>query len=128
MAAAEGQTQPGPNKQRIHDSLSPTEQKGFRIAVAFSLERNKNGGFTAKGAAIAEVDPTVAEGRTADADAFYSLGFDIATGIFGDPALGAQGNTATGPNSLGIRDGLSAAGQRGFNVAVALHLSRDYTP
>lgn len=54
------------------------------------------------------------------------LGFDIATGIFGDPALGAKGNTATEPGSLKIRDGLSAAGQRGFNASVALHLSRNY--
>ncbi len=45
---------------------------------------------------------------------------------FGDPALGAQGNTATGRGSLGIRDSLSAAGQRGFNAAVNLHLSRKY--
>jgi hypothetical protein len=57
---------------------------------------------------------------------FYRLGFDIATGIFGDPALGASGNTATGPGSLGIRDGLVAQGQRGFNASVALHLSRNY--
>src|ERR1044071_166331 len=28
MAAAEGQTLPGPGKQRIHDSLSPAEQEG----------------------------------------------------------------------------------------------------
>ena len=33
----------------------------------------------------------------------FLLGYDIATGIFGDPALGARGNTLTGPGSLGIR-------------------------
>jgi hypothetical protein len=58
---------------------------------------------------------------------FYQLGFDIATGIFGDPALGALGNTLTGPGSLKIRDSLSAAGQRGFNAAVDLHLARHYS-
>ncbi|MCM3873215.1 MAG: trypsin-like serine protease [Pyrinomonadaceae bacterium] len=126
MAAAEGQTQDGPNKKRIHDSLSPAEQSSFRTAVAFSLERNKNAAYATKGATIAELDSLVAEARTADSDVFYWLGFDIATGIFGDPALGAQGNTQTGPNSLGIRDGLSAAGQRGFNAAVKFHLGRDY--
>jgi len=124
MAAAEGQTAPGPGKQRIHDSLSTAEQPGFRAAVAFSLERNKNAALAEKGAAIAEQDPLVAEARMSDDDVFYQLGFDIATGIFGDPALGAQGNTATGPGSLGIRDSLSAAGQRGFNAAVKFHLSR----
>ena len=45
MAAAEGQTQPGPGKQRIQNSLSPAEQEGYRIAVSFSLERNRNAKF-----------------------------------------------------------------------------------
>src|SRR5216683_1735234 len=35
MAAAEGQTAPGPGKQKIHDALSPEEQQGFDTAVAF---------------------------------------------------------------------------------------------
>ncbi len=128
MAAAEGQTAPGPGKQRIHDSLSPDEQRGFDIAVAFSLERNRNVELAAKGAAIAAADETVAAARIIEPDVFYWLGFDIATGIFGDPALGANGNTSTGPGSLKIRDSLSAAGQRGFNAAVKLHLSRNYKP
>jgi len=126
MAAAEGDTLPGPGKQRIHDALTPAEQRGFETAVAFSLERNRNADAAARGAAIAKVDPLVAAARTVERDVFYSLGFDIATGIFGDPALGAQGNTATGPGSLSIRDSLSAAGQRGFNASVTLHLSRKY--
>jgi hypothetical protein len=128
MAAAEGQTAPGPGKQRIHDSLSAAEQGGFRTAVAFSLERNRNAGLAATGAAITERDPGVAAARAVDPDVFFWLGFDIATGIFGDPAQGAQGNTATGPGSLGIRDSLSAAGQRGFDASVAWHLSRRYRP
>lgn len=128
MAAAEGQTAPGPGKQRIHDALSPQEQAGFDIAVSFSLERNRNAKWATIGAAIAAADPIVAEARAANPDIFYWLGFDIATGIFGDPALGAQGNTALGPGSLKIRDSLSAAGQRGFDAAVKLHLSRNYRP
>ncbi len=126
MAAAEGQTLPGPGKQRIHDSLAPAEREGFDIAVAFSLERNRNADLAAKGTAIAAADQTVAKARTAEPDVFYWLGFDIATGIFGDPALGALGNTAVGPGSLKIRDSLSAAAQRGFNAAVKFHLGRSY--
>ncbi len=126
MAAAEGQTAPGPGKDRIRASLSRDERPGFIAAVAFSLERNRYADRAAKGAEIAAADAAVAEGRNAEADVFYRLGFDIATAIFGDPAQGAQGNTATGPGSLGIRDSLSAAGQRGFNAAVKLHLSRKY--
>ena len=68
----------------------------------------------------------VARARTAEPDVRYWLGFDIASGIFGDPALGAQGNTATGPGSMKIRDALSAPAQRGFNASVKLHLSRHY--
>ena len=124
MAAAEGNTEPGPGKQRIHDSLSQAEQGGFDAAVSFSLQRNKNARFAAVGAAIAQADPEVAQARSADPDVFYWLGFDIASGIFGDPALGANGNTATGPGSLGIRNALNPAAQRGFDASVALHLRR----
>ena len=128
MAAAEGQTEPGPGKQRVHDALGADERAGFSTALEFSLQRNRNAALAASGAAIASADPIVAEARTADPDVLYWLGFDIATGIFGDPALGARGNTAIGPGSLGIRDALSAAGQRGFNAAVSLHLGRNYRP
>jgi hypothetical protein len=82
--------------------------------------------LAAKGAAIDAADPKVAAARNADPDVFYRLGFDIATGIFGDPALGALGNTAVGPGSMKIRDALSAAGQRGFNAAVQFHLAHHY--
>jgi hypothetical protein len=72
------------------------------------------------------VDPIVATDRSTEADGFYQQGFDVATGIFGDPALGSSGSTATGPWSLKIRSGLSPAGQRGFDASVKLHLSRKY--
>ena len=142
LAAAEGQTLPGPGKRRIRDALNSR----FDCAVLFSLERNKNEKLAAIGAAIAHADPIVAKVRP-EAGVFYWLGFDIATGIFGAPALGAQGNIASGPGSLKIRDSLfrdfggdpastegalaharSAAGQRGFDASVKLHLSRNYKP
>jgi hypothetical protein len=83
--------------------------------------------LAAKGAAIAQVDPIVAAARTAETDVLYRQGFDIATAFFGDSALGAEGRTATGPGSLGIRDQLTPAGQRGFNDSVKFHLRQDYT-
>lgn len=126
MAAAEGDTAPGPGKQRIHDSLLPAEQQGFTAAVSFSLARNKNAKLAATGATIAESDSLVAEARDLDTDPFYQLGFDIASGLFGDPAKGAQGNTLLGPGSLGIRNGLNTAGRRGFDAAVKFHLARKY--
>ncbi|HXM34617.1 MAG TPA: hypothetical protein VN920_05485 [Pyrinomonadaceae bacterium] len=94
--------------------------------AAAGLEEKCNAELAAKGAAIAQVDPIVAAGRAAEADVLYRQGFDIATGIFGDPALGANGNTAVGPGSQGIRNSLSAAGQRGFDASAKLHLSRKY--
>jgi hypothetical protein len=126
MAAAQGQTQHGPGKQRVRDALSPAEQQGFDLALSFSLQRNRNAKLAEIGAFIANADAEVAEARAAEADVFYWLGFDIASGIFGDPAAGANGNTATGPGSLGIRDALTPAAQRGFNASVAMHLNRNY--
>ena len=124
MGVAEGQTEPGPGKQRIHNILSPEEQPGYRIAVAFSLERNRYADRAAKGAAIAEADSEIANARNAKTDVFYKLGFDIASATFGDPALGAQGNTSMGPGARGIRDSLSPSGQWGFNDSMTVNLSR----
>ncbi len=45
------------------------------------------------------------------------MAFDIGTGIFGNPARGAQGNTLMGPGSEKIRASLDGAGQRGFDAA-----------
>jgi hypothetical protein len=126
MAAAEGNTEWGPGQQKILASLNSAEQEGFKVAISFSLDRNRNARLAAIGAAIADADQIVARVRTADPDVRYWLGFDIASGIFGDPALGADGNTAIGPGSMKIRDSLSAPAQRGFNASEKLHLSRKY--
>lgn len=126
MGVAEGQTLPGPGKQKIHDSLNPAEQGGFSTAVSFSLERNRNFDWAAKGAAIAKADPVVATARKANPSVFYWLGFDIAAGIFGDVALGGAGHTSEGPGSGAIRDALSADGQKGFRSAVDLYLVKKH--
>jgi hypothetical protein len=124
MAAAEGQTEWGSGKQRILDSLNSAEQEGFEVAVSYSLDRNRNAALATVGADIAKADRAVAQARASGSDVRYWLGFDIATGIFGARARGAQGNTSTGPGSLRIRDALSAPAQRGFDDAVAFHLHR----
>jgi hypothetical protein len=126
MAAAEGQTQDGPGKQRIRAALSTAEREGYDVALSFSLQRNANAARAATGAAIAIADRVVGRARIREPDVFYWLGFDISSGIFGDPARGAQGNTAAGPGSLAVRNALSPAAQRGFNASMALHLSRKY--
>jgi hypothetical protein len=105
---------------------SARETRARNNPAAPGLEAQCRADLAAKGAAITNEDPIVAEARNAESDEFYRLGFDIATAIFGNPALGAQGNTATGPGSLGIRNTLNAAGQRGFDDSVKLHLKRNY--
>ncbi|HSB26327.1 MAG TPA: tachylectin-related carbohydrate-binding protein [Pyrinomonadaceae bacterium] len=126
MAAAERDTEPGPDKQRIHDSLLPAEQTGFTTALTFLLARNKNAKIAAVGAAIAESDAGVARVRSVDGDPFFQLGFDIASGLFGDPAQGSVGSTQLGPGGLAIRAGLNAAGQRGFDASMKFHFGRTY--
>jgi hypothetical protein len=122
MAAAEGQTAPGPGKQSIHDSLDPAGGIGFTSAVDFSLERNRNEDFAARGAAIVKADPVVAKARSAVDSVMYWLGFDIGAGLFGDPSLGGAGHTSEGPGSQAIRDALCSDGQKGFRAAVDLYL------
>ncbi len=118
---------PGPNPNPpISICESAREARARNSPAAPGLEEKCRADLALKGATIAQVDPIVAKARTVEADLVYQQGFDIASGIFGDPALGAQGNTATGPGSLKIRDSLSAAGQRGFDASVKLHLSRNY--
>jgi hypothetical protein len=115
------------------DALSFDEQIGFKDAATFSLVRDNNPDLAGKGADIAEVDAAVAAARTLETSGLYWLGFDIATGLFGDTARGGLGHTSMGPGAEKIRAGvskiehvllLSDEGLRGFNASVAFHLSR----
>jgi len=124
LGAADGQTAWGPGKQQLLNSLPPAQEEGFKLAMSYALDRNRNADLAQVGASIAEADPVVAKARNREEDARYRLGFDVASGLFGDPALGAKGNTATGPGSSKIHDGLSAPAQRGFDASVAFHLGR----
>jgi hypothetical protein len=63
MGAAEGQTEWGPGKQRMLDSLPRGQQEGFKVAISFSLDRNRNAELAATGAAIGDADPTVEGAR-----------------------------------------------------------------
>ena len=126
MAVAEGQTAPGPGKKAIQDRLSPAEQGGFVFALAFSLDRNRNAELARIGAAVAAADPDTAAARAAQPDVLHRLGFDIATGLFGNPALGAKGNTSMGPGSTEIRNALAASALNGFDDAVKFHQRQSY--
>jgi hypothetical protein len=122
----EGNTAPGPGKQRYHDALTGVEQRGFDVAAAYTLPRNKHDALVKVGLAIAAADPEVRAARAADSDPFYWLGFDIASGIFGDPAAGSQGSKALDAAAVVIRTPLDATAQRGFNASMQLHTGRTY--
>ena len=119
-------------QQALGKALTPAEQLGFADAAVFSLQWNNNTDFAARGAAIAstksEVGAARAKARGTPPDglraALYWLGFDIATGIFGNPALGAQGNTLIGPGSEKIRATVGPDGQQGFNDSLAFNVRR----
>jgi len=115
----------GPGAQSIKDGLDGAEQVGFNVAAALCLQRNNNADIAAKGAAIVKVDPTVAAARALKQPAgLYWLGFDIGTGIFGDPALGALGNTLMGPGSEKIRASLDSDGRLGFDAGRDFNLKK----
>jgi hypothetical protein len=120
------QTAPGPGKQRYHDFLGIAEQQGFNFAAAYALPRNKYAELVAIGLAIDAADAQVRARRDATNDGFFWLGFDIASGLFGDPRAGAQGNRVLGTGAIAIRDSLNAAGQAGFNASMQMHLGRNY--
>jgi len=120
------QTAPGPGKQKFHDALIAAEQRGFELAAAYALPHNKYASLLAVAAKINAADPDLAAARATDPDGFFWLGFDLASGLFGDPAAGSEGSRVLGAGAIAIRDSLNAAGQRGFNTSMKLHLSRSY--
>ncbi len=124
MGVADGNTAPGPGKDRVCALQLRGEARACSVAVLFSVERNRNAELAATGARIARSNERISAARNAETDVFFKLGFDIASGIFGDRALGAAGNTLMGPGSQKIRDSLSTGGQRGFNASVKFHLGQ----
>ncbi|CAN5352677.1 hypothetical protein BH11PSE14_BH11PSE14_09120 [soil metagenome] len=82
--------------------------------------------LAAKGAEIAGIDPIVEAVRSAVTGMYYQIGFDIATGLFGDPILGTEGKTKMDAVTSSIRDSLSATGRRGFDASMEFHFARKY--
>jgi hypothetical protein len=129
LGAAEGQTEDGPGKQAIHDALPAVQQMPFNLAVEYSLARNRTLDMAVRGAGVMRADPDVADAARAKPSVFYALGFEVSTGLFGDPAFGAKGNTATGPGAFKIRAELrNTDAIEGFNAAVKFHLGPPLRP
>lgn len=126
MAVAEGQTAWGPGKQKILDVLPAPEQEGFKLAISYALDRNHYADLADIGFSIAKSDAAVSAARNQQPDARSKLGFDIASGIFGDPALGAKGPQFPTLQAVTIRGSLSAPAQRGFDASRTFHQSRPH--
>ncbi len=126
MGIAEGNTLPGPGKDRICASLplgsiweTKTQPQACALAVQFSVDRNRYVDLAKRGTAIAMTDPVVAAARNATRDVFYRLGFDIGLGA-------AEGQTLPGPGKDKIRDSLQRSTTReGFSAAVSFTLERN---
>jgi hypothetical protein len=121
-----GNTADGPGKQRYHDFLTLAEQQGFNFAAAYALPHNKYAGLIDIASAINAADAEVRSARSASNDGFFWLGFDIASGLFGDPRAGSQGSRGLNSGAIAIREALNPAGQSGFDASMKLHLSRNY--
>ena len=126
LCAAQGGPPPSVAFGRVPPPSAPTPPTPEPTAEAPPVDPADLDRLAATGADIAALDPPVMEARNAQSGAFYRSGFDVATALFGDPALGAQGNTRMGPGSQRIRAALGAAGQRGFDDSVTFHRARGY--
>ena len=116
IGAAGGDTVWGPGKQKILTSLNAPQQEGFKVAVSFRWTATR----TRRLLLLAPLSPKRIRCRqcpNSDPDVRAWLGFDIASGIFGNPAKGAQ-NKMGGMQFMAIREQLSLPAQRGFNASM----------
>jgi uncharacterized protein YkwD len=93
-------------------------------AIASALEQPSLEELAALGAAVARANPILAAARDAERDVAYRLGFDVASGLYADPADGGLGS-AGGRQARGIRRTLDETARRGFDASRDL-LRRDY--
>lgn len=116
----------GPESTGIGKSVEPEEQPGFTLGAEVCRQRNLNSEIAGKGARVTAADPAVQKARAIRPPGLYWLGFDIATGLFGNPKLGALGSTMMGPGAEKIRASLTVETAKGFDDSVAYHLAQKY--
>ena len=116
----------GPGSRKLQDSLIPEEQAGFTLGAEVCRQRNLNYALATRGAEVTAADPGVLAARGRKAAGLYWLGFDIATGHFGNPKLGADGSTEMGPGAEMIRESLTLEAQKGFDDSFAYHHKLKY--
>jgi hypothetical protein len=108
----------GPGARKVEQELEPEARASFHRATEYSIVRNANAAALERGSGVIKADPAVAAARAAHQPAgLHWLGFTIATGLYGDKALGADGsNPPRGPGGERIRDTFTAVdGKNGFD-------------
>jgi hypothetical protein len=126
MAAAERDTEPdSANSESMTRCLRQNSKDSRLPSPSYSRKTRTQRKRLSEPPSLSQMSVSVAA-RNADTDPFYQLGFDIATGLFGDPAKGTVGSTQLGTGALAIRSGLTPAGQRGFDASAKFHFSRSY--
>lgn len=120
MGGTEGDTAYGPGKQARGDALPADQQPGYFKAVEYSITRNGNLEALLTGGRVAQGNPTLKDARLAEDDPFYTLGFDIATGLLYN-LQGGIGDISQTVGARGVRDTLSGATQRGFDASARLN-------
>ena len=121
MGVAENHTLAGPGKQSMGEQLPADQQSGYFAAVLFSVTRNANATAANVGARIAQTEPALANGRRAEDDAFYALGFDIATGLLHDGGSNSLNEAAQRLGARTVHGSLTGATLRGFEASAGLH-------
>ncbi len=101
------------------DTSAPTTMPTLPPASATSIDPTRIDGLAALGSTIAGQDSALDDARSVDPGAAFQRGFDIATGLFADPRLGAEGRPDTDPEAAAIRASLGVDGRRGFDAAAA---------
>ena len=126
VAIAADQTLWGPGKQAMLDSLPDMEKPSADRSAHLVVTRNANAKFYADGVRIAEQETRaeIIAVRSAEPAGYYTLGFDIAAGIFASIARGGAGLTAPNPGTISIRNSLRTPGIRGFDAAMSLYMAQ----
>jgi hypothetical protein len=126
VGIGDGDTAWGPGKQAHIDALPVDQQPSAVNAAHFIVARNTQLVLATSGAAVARSDarPEVLSARTAQAPGYYTLGFDIAAGLFANAALGGAAHTGQGPGATAIRNALPPAGIAGFDRAAAIYMGK----
>jgi len=120
MGGTEGDTLPGPGKQARGEALPADQQAGYFAAVLYSITRNANLDALLTGARVAQGNAALTDARQAEDDPFYTLGFDIATGLLYNKQ-GGIGDLALNLSASNVRSTLSGVTQRGFDASARLH-------